>query len=242
MGRSLTRAAITLRGLAYIQVTFYTSKYPVCPEPQLSWLLSKVSVCFVHLPSVISGMEKPFTDLRVCVCVCVSVCVCVCVCVRVFVISGKVRAPVDLTERVAESGGHLLSWRSPYPVSSNITGTLVYQLQYRRYMHDWTVSTNTHTHTVHCQKKKIKYSASSTQNAYILNGLICTLKDIIAYWVWIFPPNQHFRMISVIHSFNQKIQFFRILLILNKLLKDSVCYCIYSYSYWNNRFKWVKCQ
>ncbi len=158
MGRSLTRAAITLRGLAPVQVTFYTSKYPVCPEPQLSWLLSKVSVCFVHLPSVISGMEKPFTNLRlflcVCVCVCVRACVRACACVCVCVISGKVRAPVDLTERVADSGGHLLSWRSPYPVSSNITGTLVYQLQYRRYMHDWTVSTNTHS-TLSKNKKQL---------------------------------------------------------------------------------------
>ncbi|XP_016408660.1 interleukin-3 receptor class 2 subunit beta-like [Sinocyclocheilus rhinocerous] len=56
---------------------------------------------------------------------------------------GKVKAPIDLTERVADGGGHLLSWRSPYPVSSNITGTLVYQLQYRRYMHDWTIVDNT---------------------------------------------------------------------------------------------------
>uniref|UniRef100_A0A672RWH8 Interleukin-3 receptor class 2 subunit beta-like n=1 Tax=Sinocyclocheilus grahami TaxID=75366 RepID=A0A672RWH8_SINGR len=64
---------------------------------------------------------------------------CVCVCV----ISGKVKAPIDLTERVADGGGRLLSWRSPYPVSSNITGTLVYQLQYRRYMHDWTIVDNT---------------------------------------------------------------------------------------------------
>ncbi|XP_016127413.1 interleukin-3 receptor class 2 subunit beta-like [Sinocyclocheilus grahami] len=56
---------------------------------------------------------------------------------------GKVKAPIDLTERVADGGGRLLSWRSPYPVSSNITGTLVYQLQYRRYMHDWTIVDNT---------------------------------------------------------------------------------------------------
>uniref|UniRef100_A0A8C2IB86 Fibronectin type-III domain-containing protein n=1 Tax=Cyprinus carpio TaxID=7962 RepID=A0A8C2IB86_CYPCA len=57
---------------------------------------------------------------------------------------GKVWAPIDLTERVADGGGRLLSWRSPYPVSSNMTGTLVYQLQYtfRGYMHDWTIVDN----------------------------------------------------------------------------------------------------
>ncbi|XP_058627386.1 cytokine receptor common subunit beta isoform X3 [Onychostoma macrolepis] len=55
---------------------------------------------------------------------------------------GKVRAPVDLTEREPDGGGRLLSWRSPYSVSSNITGTLVYQLQYRRNMHDWTIVDN----------------------------------------------------------------------------------------------------
>ncbi len=142
MGRSLTCAAMTLRGLTYIQVTFYTSKYPVCPEPQrLSELLSMVSVCFVHvhLPSKASLAWKSLSPFCVCVCV----------------ISGKVMAPIDFTERVPEGGGHLLSWRSPYPVSSNITGTLVYQLQYRRYKHDWTVSTNTYTHSTLAEKKKI---------------------------------------------------------------------------------------
>ncbi|XP_026063473.1 cytokine receptor common subunit beta isoform X3 [Carassius auratus] len=57
---------------------------------------------------------------------------------------GKVWAPTNLTERVTDDGGRLLSWRSPYPVSSNITGTLVYQLQYTSsgHMHDWTTVDN----------------------------------------------------------------------------------------------------
>ncbi|XP_042584655.1 interleukin-3 receptor class 2 subunit beta-like [Cyprinus carpio] len=55
---------------------------------------------------------------------------------------GKVRAPTDLTEMVTDNGGRLLSWRSPYPASSKITGTLVYQLQYRIYMHNWTTVDN----------------------------------------------------------------------------------------------------
>lgn len=64
-----------------------------------------------------------------------------CVCV----ISGKVKAPIDLTQKEADGGSHLLSWKSPYPASSNITRTLVYQLQYRRHKHDWTVSTHTYS-------------------------------------------------------------------------------------------------
>ncbi|XP_051742387.1 cytokine receptor common subunit beta isoform X2 [Ctenopharyngodon idella] len=55
---------------------------------------------------------------------------------------GKVKAPTDLTEVKADGGSHLLSWRSPYPASSNITKTLVYQLQYRRHKHDWTTVDN----------------------------------------------------------------------------------------------------
>ncbi|XP_051570845.1 cytokine receptor common subunit beta isoform X2 [Myxocyprinus asiaticus] len=55
---------------------------------------------------------------------------------------GKVLAPIDLTEELADGKGHLLSWRSPYPASSNITGTLVYQLHYRRYGDDWIVVDN----------------------------------------------------------------------------------------------------
>ncbi|XP_051989127.1 cytokine receptor common subunit beta isoform X2 [Xyrauchen texanus] len=55
---------------------------------------------------------------------------------------GKVLTPIDLTEKLADGKGHLLSWRSPYPASSNITGTLVYQLQYRRYGNDWIVVDN----------------------------------------------------------------------------------------------------
>ncbi|XP_016344639.1 interleukin-3 receptor class 2 subunit beta-like [Sinocyclocheilus anshuiensis] len=55
---------------------------------------------------------------------------------------GKVRAPTVLTETLADNGGRLLSWRSPYPASSKIAGTLVYQLQYRIYMHNWTTVDN----------------------------------------------------------------------------------------------------
>ncbi|TRY84780.1 hypothetical protein DNTS_025208 [Danionella cerebrum] len=58
---------------------------------------------------------------------------------------GKVRAPVDLTERAAYDGGHLLSWRSPYPESAIITKSLIYQLQYRRNIDDWTTANNIST-------------------------------------------------------------------------------------------------
>ncbi|KAG1967305.1 cytokine receptor common subunit beta [Pimephales promelas] len=54
---------------------------------------------------------------------------------------GKVKAPIDLKEMVADSGGHLLSWKSPYPASSNITRTLTYQLQYSG-IQDWTIVDN----------------------------------------------------------------------------------------------------
>ncbi|XP_055050554.2 cytokine receptor common subunit beta [Misgurnus anguillicaudatus] len=55
---------------------------------------------------------------------------------------GKVLAPVDLTEKMANGSGHVVSWRSPYPASSNITATLTYQLQYRISGQDWTVVYN----------------------------------------------------------------------------------------------------
>ncbi|XP_026065173.1 cytokine receptor common subunit beta-like [Carassius auratus] len=55
---------------------------------------------------------------------------------------GKVRAPIDLTETMTDNGGRLLSWRSQYPASSKITGTLVYQLQYRKDMDNWTIVDN----------------------------------------------------------------------------------------------------
>ncbi|XDV13560.1 hypothetical protein PO909_001946 [Leuciscus waleckii] len=54
---------------------------------------------------------------------------------------GKVKAPIDLTEKVADGGGHLLSWKSPYPASSDFTRTLTYQLQYNS-MQDWTIVDN----------------------------------------------------------------------------------------------------
>ncbi|XP_077068159.1 cytokine receptor common subunit beta [Siphateles boraxobius] len=54
---------------------------------------------------------------------------------------GKVKAPIDLTEMAADGEGHLLSWKSPYPASSNITRTLTYQLQFRS-MQDWTIVDN----------------------------------------------------------------------------------------------------
>ncbi|XP_043091519.1 cytokine receptor common subunit beta [Puntigrus tetrazona] len=68
---------------------------------------------------------------------------------------GKVRAPINLTERVADGGGRLLSWRSPYPVSSNITETLVYQLQYRGHMHDWTIVDNINASEYLIDKKSL---------------------------------------------------------------------------------------
>lgn len=55
---------------------------------------------------------------------------------------GKVLAPFDLTEKRSDYGGHVLSWRSPYPASSNITRTLTYQLQYSMYGQDWTTVDN----------------------------------------------------------------------------------------------------
>lgn len=55
---------------------------------------------------------------------------------------GKVLAPIDLTEKMANGTGHVVSWRSPYPASSNITPTLTYQLQYRISGQDWTVVYN----------------------------------------------------------------------------------------------------
>ncbi|XP_005171607.1 cytokine receptor common subunit beta isoform X1 [Danio rerio] len=63
---------------------------------------------------------------------------------------GKVRAPVSLTEMMTDGGGRLLSWKSPYPASSNITRSLMYQLQYRRHMHDWTTvdKINVSEHTI----------------------------------------------------------------------------------------------
>ncbi|XP_056309380.1 cytokine receptor common subunit beta [Danio aesculapii] len=63
---------------------------------------------------------------------------------------GKVRAPVNLTEMMTDGGGRLLSWKSPYPASSNITRSLMYQLQYRRQMHDWTTvdKINVSEHTI----------------------------------------------------------------------------------------------
>ncbi|KAK7175174.1 hypothetical protein R3I93_002163 [Phoxinus phoxinus] len=54
---------------------------------------------------------------------------------------GKVKAPIDLTEMEADGGGHLLSWKSPYPASSNITRSLTYQLQYSS-MQYWTIVDN----------------------------------------------------------------------------------------------------
>lgn len=109
------------------------------PKPQLSKLLSMVSVCFVHvhLPSKAFLAWKSLSPLCVCV------------------ISGKVKPPVDLTETLVDGVGHLLSWKNPYPASSNIAGTLVYQLQYRRHMHDWTVSTHKHTQSTLSGTKKI---------------------------------------------------------------------------------------
>ncbi|XP_073689622.1 cytokine receptor common subunit beta [Garra rufa] len=68
---------------------------------------------------------------------------------------GKVRAPVDLTEMVADNRGHLLSWRNPYPASSNIAGSLVYQLQYRRHMHDWTIVENINASEYMIDKKSL---------------------------------------------------------------------------------------
>ncbi|KAK2916034.1 hypothetical protein Q8A67_000408 [Cirrhinus molitorella] len=55
---------------------------------------------------------------------------------------GKVQAPSDLIQMVADGGGHRLSWKSPYPESTNIAGTIVYQIQYRRHLHDWTIVDN----------------------------------------------------------------------------------------------------
>uniref|UniRef100_A0A673FX03 Interleukin-3 receptor class 2 subunit beta-like n=1 Tax=Sinocyclocheilus rhinocerous TaxID=307959 RepID=A0A673FX03_9TELE len=50
--------------------------------------------------------------------------------------------PFTVPCTLADNGGRLLSWRSPYPASSKIAGTLVYQLQYRIYMHNWTTVDN----------------------------------------------------------------------------------------------------
>lgn len=63
------------------------------------------------------------------------------------VFTGKVLSPVDLTEKRSSNGGHVLSWRSPYPASANITRTLTYQLQYSMDGQDWTVSMHRHTST-----------------------------------------------------------------------------------------------
>ncbi|KAK9977367.1 hypothetical protein ABG768_019186 [Culter alburnus] len=68
---------------------------------------------------------------------------------------GKVKAPVDLTEMEVNGGSHLLSWKSPYPASSNITSTLVYQLQYRRHKHDWTTVDNINASTYMIDKESL---------------------------------------------------------------------------------------
>ncbi|KAI7802985.1 cytokine receptor common subunit beta [Triplophysa rosa] len=55
---------------------------------------------------------------------------------------GKVLSPIDLTEKRSDNGGHVLSWKSPYPASSNITRMLTYQLQYSMDGQDWTTVDN----------------------------------------------------------------------------------------------------
>uniref|UniRef100_A0A3P8Y0U2 Fibronectin type-III domain-containing protein n=1 Tax=Esox lucius TaxID=8010 RepID=A0A3P8Y0U2_ESOLU len=52
----------------------------------------------------------------------------------------RIRLPVNLSEQAVEGGGRLLTWSSPYPQSSSLTSTLIYQVNYRSYRQDdWTV-------------------------------------------------------------------------------------------------------
>ncbi len=170
MGRSLTCAAMTLRGLTYIQVTFYTSKYPVCPEPQrLSELLSMVSVCFVHvhLPSKASLAWKSLSPFCVCVC--------------------------DFRKSYGPNWFHREgTWRRrssavlEKPVScilkyhrNSCVPASVSQIQ------AWLDCEYKHIHTQYTGRKKKNHCALSTQNAYIIKVLICTHKAI-AHQVWNF--------------------------------------------------------
>ncbi|XP_056607703.1 cytokine receptor common subunit beta isoform X1 [Triplophysa dalaica] len=68
---------------------------------------------------------------------------------------GKVLSPIDLTEKPSDNGDHVLSWKSPYPASSNITRSLTYQLQYSMDGQDWTTVDNISASEFMIEKKML---------------------------------------------------------------------------------------
>ncbi|XP_066498031.1 cytokine receptor common subunit beta [Hoplias malabaricus] len=68
---------------------------------------------------------------------------------------GKVLSPVNVSEREADGGGRMLNWNSPYPPSSILTNTLIYQLRYRRHGYDWTVVDNINTTELLIKKQEL---------------------------------------------------------------------------------------
>ncbi|XP_051994794.1 cytokine receptor common subunit beta-like isoform X2 [Xyrauchen texanus] len=95
---------------------------------------------------------------------------------------GKVLSPIDLTEKV-DGRGHLLSWRNPYPPSSNITRTLVYQLQYRRYGSEWIVVDKISASKYIIDKKSLLqgYSYEARVRAHVAIGLWSDWSPLVSW-------------------------------------------------------------
>ncbi|XP_051572040.1 interleukin-3 receptor class 2 subunit beta-like isoform X2 [Myxocyprinus asiaticus] len=95
---------------------------------------------------------------------------------------GKVLTPTDLTEKV-DGRGHLLSWRNPYPPSSNITRTLVYQLQYRRYGDDWIVvdKINATEYIIENKSLLLGYSYQARVRAHVAIGLWSDWSPLVSW-------------------------------------------------------------